>query len=376
MSNNLYTWTDNPTVSGVAVCDTDILNDCLMHLKYDKQDGNGFPLFTPMIFDHVLSGNDAVGWALQGSVVSNTYPDAVSKIQELYTEGVETQYRNITCKRSVDGRYIADIEQKPAIDQLFTLTGIADFYIWDSINQQFYLPRTKWFNQMTPDTSMVNNYNEPGLPNITGDAGGYSPTGSRVVSGSFYLDNDSQGWGDFDADAPCIQMKFDAARSSAVYGVSDTVQPPSSNKLLYYKVGNTLTNESDIDVANLTNDVLNVQNSLADKIGKSECPAYIVETYKAAYSTYPNIYSWYRLWSDGWLEQGGYHHPTTFNYTTELVKPYGNTSYYVNMIRQGTELTPSFSVRNGLTSFTTNTSMPQDSAWFFWYSCGYVTQGE
>lgn len=32
-----YSWTDNPTVSGVATCDTDILNDCLMHLKYENK---------------------------------------------------------------------------------------------------------------------------------------------------------------------------------------------------------------------------------------------------------------------------------------------------------------------------------------------------
>ena len=28
-----YQWTDNPTESGVALCDTDVLNDCLMYLK-------------------------------------------------------------------------------------------------------------------------------------------------------------------------------------------------------------------------------------------------------------------------------------------------------------------------------------------------------
>lgn len=32
---NTYEWTDNPTVSGVSVYDPDVLNDCLMHLKYD-----------------------------------------------------------------------------------------------------------------------------------------------------------------------------------------------------------------------------------------------------------------------------------------------------------------------------------------------------
>lgn len=32
---NTYEWTDNPTVSGVSLYDPDVLNDCLMHLKYD-----------------------------------------------------------------------------------------------------------------------------------------------------------------------------------------------------------------------------------------------------------------------------------------------------------------------------------------------------
>lgn len=32
---NPYTFTDNPTESGVAVCDTDILNDDIMYLKWE-----------------------------------------------------------------------------------------------------------------------------------------------------------------------------------------------------------------------------------------------------------------------------------------------------------------------------------------------------
>lgn len=38
-----YTWTDNPTLSGVALCNTDILNECLMHLKYENN-GSGLEL--------------------------------------------------------------------------------------------------------------------------------------------------------------------------------------------------------------------------------------------------------------------------------------------------------------------------------------------
>lgn len=32
-----YEWVDDPTVAGVSVCDTDVLNDCLMHLKYENK---------------------------------------------------------------------------------------------------------------------------------------------------------------------------------------------------------------------------------------------------------------------------------------------------------------------------------------------------
>ncbi len=34
MTNN-YEWIDNPTVAGVSAYNPDVLNDCLMHLKYD-----------------------------------------------------------------------------------------------------------------------------------------------------------------------------------------------------------------------------------------------------------------------------------------------------------------------------------------------------
>ena len=77
----------------------------------DKNGAGGWNLFDTKITDHVLTGDEAVGWALQGSLITNTYSDAVSKIKELYSTGTETTYREITCKKSTDGRYIADITQ-------------------------------------------------------------------------------------------------------------------------------------------------------------------------------------------------------------------------------------------------------------------------
>lgn len=39
MENKTYGWTDNPTVSGVSQCDTDVLNECLMYLRYNIMSG-------------------------------------------------------------------------------------------------------------------------------------------------------------------------------------------------------------------------------------------------------------------------------------------------------------------------------------------------
>lgn len=39
MENKTYGWTDNPTVSGISQCDTDVLNECLMYLRYNIVSG-------------------------------------------------------------------------------------------------------------------------------------------------------------------------------------------------------------------------------------------------------------------------------------------------------------------------------------------------
>ena len=256
MTNETYSWTDNPTVSGVSICDTDILNDCLMHLKYNHNPGDGFNLFDTKISDHILQGNEALGWALQGSIVTNIYPDAVEKIKTLYEEGVETTYRDISCKRSIDGRYIADISKYTEIDQLFEQSGVADFYILDTENNQFYLPKTKWFNQYTLDTSLVNKFNEAGLPNITGSTRNIAGifNGASGALSMAYVDS----CGIPGKEHAQFNLNFNAASSNPIYGKSSTVQPISSNKLLYYKVGSVIVNSDKalIDAQELLSDGL------------------------------------------------------------------------------------------------------------------------
>ena len=257
MENKDYIWTDNPTVSGVSTCDTDILNECLMHLKYNNS--NGLPLFFMLTTDRALTGDEGLGWALQGSYVTMTYPDAVNMIISEYNSGVSATYRGISCKRSAGGRYIADISKKEDVDELYTTSGIADIYVVDRTNKAFYLPKTKWFYQYTNDLNNVNKYNEPGLPNHQ-----HSPiylTGSNADlgdPGTCYMTNNSQQNG--------VQTSTNSRTGNVsnnnLYGKSSTVQPPSSNKFIYYKVGDV--------VAGATSALIDAQEYFSDAMQSLE----------------------------------------------------------------------------------------------------------
>lgn len=217
-----------------------------------------FSLFDTKLSDHVLEGDEAVGWALQGSLVTNTYPAAVNAIKTAYASGTDETFTlgDITFpyKKAQNGWQIADIAQKDNVDALFTQTGVAKFYVLDSANNQFYLPRETFFRQLTNDPNNVNQYNEAGLPNIKGQfSSGRVSLGS--TNGAFKEIGQLE-FGVTIEKLPTTSLKdFDASRSSSIYGNSDTVQPQSSNWLLYYVVGNTITNESEIDVGNVLSDL-------------------------------------------------------------------------------------------------------------------------
>ncbi len=284
IEDKIYTWTDNPTVSGVSICDTDVLNECLMHLKYNNT-GDGMPLFTILDFDHILDGEDAVGWAVQGSLITETYPDAVSEIQTDYANAQETTHRGITCKKSADGKFIADISQKTAIDELYDSSGFSDFYILDSVNEQFYLPKenlerssryiietysngSSWYNlysdgwleqggyvASTSNTQTIALYKDykntdynilvtPAAPNTPSHYGVGVSTLNKNVS-SFQIWNSGYNY------YPYIYWESSGMSNLQNVEANENNMPAYR----YYRVGNTLNNETDIDVANVLNDL-------------------------------------------------------------------------------------------------------------------------
>jgi hypothetical protein len=101
----------------------------------------------------------------------------------------------------------------------------------------------------------------------------------------------------------------------------------------------------------------------------SDISARIVETYH-------NGTSWYRVWSDGWCEQGGYASGTggeNSNYVVNLLKSYNNDQYspYITFTRNGNTGSMWGFVHNLSGSSFQVVKMGND---FFWSTRGYITE--
>lgn len=252
--------------------------------------GTSLPLFTPVIQDHILSFEESKGYALQGTYVYKTgvagarygYPDFVEKCIAEKTAGTASQVtlgeNTITMYTNSNGHIFYDIADKAAVDTWFNTWGVADFYGVDTENERIFLPRNNKFMQFTTDTSKVNGFNEAGSPNITGEVT-LSSTAVNNSSGCITYEN---GWNanhGTGSDAwPKCAVYIDASKSSPVYGNSDTVQVASSNKLLYYVVGNTEVSSAETNVVDITsseNDTLPEFYNFYSEEGMTTTGAYV-----------------------------------------------------------------------------------------------------
>lgn len=221
---------------------------------------NSFQLFDTKLSDHVLTFEESLGWALQGTYVYKEaiagsrygYPDFYAKCLEEYNEATGSETVNdVVVKVHSNGHKFFDIADKEAIDEFYNTYGAAWFYGIDTENERVFLPRNNWFEQMIGDTAQVGDFVEAGLPNITGsfaavtdhpeDAqNAFSLTGTTVFAGgtkSYTVDR---------------HISFNASRSNSIYGKSDTVQPNAVKKLLYICVGNTTSESVITDVIDVT----------------------------------------------------------------------------------------------------------------------------
>lgn len=334
------------------------------------------PLFTPIWSDHLMNNvsylrGDTFSWQ-SGSVYTAGYQELLSEYNNASSE-TETE-GSITFKRTPKGYKIADATQEQAILDLYNNTGVAMYYILDTTNTRFKLPRTKYGFVGIRDG--VGNYVSESLPDHThlefGIENGYgdiddSSTPNRRSNGS------AGNWEyriQKTADEPTLG-KSSKAKGSSAYQDNAPVQQRATQMYLYFYVGN-YTQPAIEQTAGLNTELF---NDKVDLDGNNATFPHIVETYS-------NGTEWYRVWSDGWCEQGGYfyNNSATIN-TITFMKPYSNTPIVLrqnlaNGVDEQASVGKTCINTIGTTSFTARTYNRNDVNNFYWIAKGYIEEEE
>ena len=132
-----------------------------------------------------------------------------------------------------------------------------------------------------------------------------------------------------------------------------------SNAQLYFKVANAVQNLELLDAGRVMQEAV-LRSSLVEA-------QVVVETYQ-------NGTSWYRVWSDGWCEQGGTgtnNASTVGTITTTLLKAYVDVNYTI-LLTRAFSTTQSLNVvyksNNSFQAQSSNTPV----GLYYWYACGYI----
>ena len=209
-------------------------------------------------------------------------------------------------------------------------SGNVPFYSKGDGSTTFRVPSLQAYTKGSKSMDEVGTYLNAGLPNITGQTS-YATEPSAIYdpTGAFYREPSSRHklyWnGGNTANA---SLSFDASKSNPIYGSSNTVQPPSIVGLWCVKAYGVVTNVGSTDVANISTGLTQAETRIS-ALENHDADATVVESYR-------NGTEWYRVWSDGWLEQGGYFEKARDTaLTVTFLKPYADTNYtFTNMVTE------------------------------------------
>ena len=366
---------------------------------YVTPDYINLPLLTSMWFDHIVNDiswlrSDTFAWQ-SGDVYTAVYNHLVNDISGKSASSETVGGVTISYYLADDGHKITTDET--SVENIYTATGVAWYYILDTTNHRFKLPRTKF--GFTGLRDNVGNYVAPGLPNITGEI--YNSniaqrqndyTGLNIHTGAFTVSQEYGTSGGAWNYSMGGRYNFDASRSSSIYGSSTTVQPSATQMYLYFYVGN-FTNSAIEQTAGITTAAL---NNKMDVDFNNSGP--ISDTFKTRLNsagiryikeTYMSGTDWYRVWSDNWIEQGGqFSGSTTINASTTTVTFIKPFTSYVDIAGGFTKSSNSAPYgqniwQNGNTTLTTmvcslpayssngNVSHASSAGTGYWYACGY-----
>lgn len=311
----------------------------------ENTEGSTFPLFMSFKTGHILNNASYVNgrlfsW-LSGAVYASAYNELVNEKNHAATEQKTQTIAGVTITYylTATNKKICLPDQADNVAALYTATGAADFYLLDTENQQFKLPRRnarrllraykngdEWYNlysdgwceqggvktfkagetlnaQVVPfPLAFANtNYTVNGLRVENLDALAYSYVKSKAAD-SFILYGQGGG-NNFNwtaqgyADTSLIQDEFEYEYFFLGTSVNETSVDVG-------QIITALTAKADVDLNNVSSNI-----------------DYVVEAWQSDDGS-----MWYRRYKSGWLEQGG----TQKVYTNQVLSfpaPFADTNY-------------------------------------------------
>lgn len=178
-------------------------------------------------------------------------------------------------------------------------------YDWvvNTTDETFRLPlKTK----LASGSAVVGNGMSLGLTNGTDNFG--LITGAAVSNQTYYLGQSADAYGgEVGGKGATKSLSLDTWSGVTTDSEKSGIETSSNGLKLYFYVGDTLQDPALINAGGVLSDVAEIKGR-----------RHVVETYK-------NGTSWYRVWSDGWCEQGGY--SAGGAYIVTFLKQYLDTNY-------------------------------------------------
>lgn len=251
--------------------------------------------------------------------------------------------------------------------------GNVAFYSSGNGSSTFRMPRLVGYVRGASSQAESGSYVAEGLPNITGMAGAMSNylANNLVYNGAFATLSTTKSVASGGITGT-PEVNFDASRSSPIYGNSSHVTPETSVVLYGVYAFGEIGNTSALDASTLASAVARVESNL-NEVGSVVDSK--LSNLKTVVETWSSGTSWYRVWSDGWIEQGGL--TSTMAHKSKLTfnTAFSNTNYvftatgnfdsynwvYINTYERATSNCMLSIVRGG----------DGISAPVSWYACGY-----
>lgn len=221
--------------------------DAFQILPVGPLTGQSVPPFTMILLDHLLTGDAAIGWELQGTrCYKNKYWEQYEQLVQEYadavarTETVEGQEFSYKVNLSTMRRFYT----KNAYDDRFALCGDSGGYVLDEETYSFYLPKCNNYMRPAVDADNLEAYQTDTMRPVKTKIHMGGINSVSVETGLTWEEQgpgggqDGSGWDSRNGD-----IGVDTSAFGANYNGAETA-PKSRFVAVYYKLGSTYTEQT------------------------------------------------------------------------------------------------------------------------------------